>query len=663
MSSIVENAVLTIARSAELSVVVKATIVLVVMHLSLYLASRTTASLRHLILAATFGTLLMLPIMTVVLPTVAVPLAATPPALLGRPVVGTTVAPVERSAQDAADTNEDVPPTPPARSSVPLTTVVQAGWILGVVLFLVPIAVSLAQLRRLRRCARLWLGREPLIQTLATEVGIRRPVRVLLHEDIRVPITCGFARPSVIFPADAAEWSDADIRRAIVHELEHVRRADWLVHLTARFVCAAYWFHVLVWIAWRRLCLEAERACDDAVLNSTQQTDYADQLVRLARRLRDSSPHSALSMASRSDLADRIAAVLDSNQPRGRARISSVLASTVTAAIVVLAVSPLTAVATSGPRDQPVPANQVSLAGVGLIEPGPATQFPSASTPVMSPGHVLAQTTSILQASDVAPLTFIAASVKRNPAGMRSLHRGPIIDGHIFLESDLSGTEITFTGAALRWLIMFAYQVNTYRVLGGPDWMNAGPYGEYFDIEAKAAAPASWDQFRLMMRRLLAERFNLVVRMETRDVPIYELVVADPNGTLGPNLHQATTDCATLRAAAGPDLGRTGIPCGIKLQAGHLAARGMAMDQVAGWLSRNAGRPVVDKTGLGIVDWELTFTPEPLRHHPPDRFPQVDPDGPSLLTALQEQLGLKLEPQEPLGDVLVIDHVEQPRPD
>ena len=88
------------------------------------------------------------------------------------------------------------------------------------------------------------------------------------------------------------------------------------------------------------------------------------------------------------------------------------------------------------------------------------------------------------------------------------------------------------------------------------------------------------------------------------------------------------------------------------------------MATLAGIVSRDAGRKVVDKTGLdGIYDWELTWTPEPLRHHPPDRFPSVDPEGPSLFTAVQEQLGLGLEPEQRLGVVLIIDRVERPTPD
>ena len=92
------------------------------------------------------------------------------------------------------------------------------------------------------------------------------PVELLVHEDIAAPLTCGFSRPCILLPSEAQQWNDSDLRRALVHELEHVRRRDWVIQLAARAACALYWFHPLAWVAWRRLCLEAERACDDAVL-------------------------------------------------------------------------------------------------------------------------------------------------------------------------------------------------------------------------------------------------------------------------------------------------------------------------------------------------------------------------------------------------------------
>ena len=83
---------------------------------------------------------------------------------------------------------------------------------------------------------------------------------------------------------------DTSLRRAFVHELEHVRRRDWWVHLAARVTCALYWFHPLVWIAYRQLTLEAERACDDAVVEREESTQYAEQLVELARRMGAAGP-------------------------------------------------------------------------------------------------------------------------------------------------------------------------------------------------------------------------------------------------------------------------------------------------------------------------------------------------------------------------------------
>jgi uncharacterized protein (TIGR03435 family) len=426
-------------------------------------------------------------------------------------------------------------------------------------------------------------------------------------------------------------------------------------------------------MAWRRLVLEAERACDDAALVNTDRTAYAEQLLRTARRLHSRLAGSAPAMASRSDLAVRIAAVLDPNQRRGRA---GTLGSSLTAAIgliVVLVVSPVFAVATNTTIDKqsesrlrllrdetpqgddhPIPANRLSPVGIAATASRPGMPIRSAASAAATIGPVHGPTASPAQQTNATPLAFTVASVKPNPAGVRGLHRGPII----------SGTEFTWTGALLRWLIMYAYQLDTYRVLGGLEWMNSGPNGDYFDIEATAPVIASPDQFRLMLRKLLAERFNLVVHTETRDTPVYELVVDNPNGRLGPGLRHSDTDCATRRAAAGPDLERSTNPCGINLQIGHSAALGMGMAVLASWLSRDAGRLVVDKTGLdGVFDFDLVYTPEPLRHHPPDRFPQVDPEGPSIFTAVQEQLGLKLEPQEHLGDVLIVDRAEHPTPD
>jgi hypothetical protein len=148
----------------------------------------------------------------------------------------------------------------------------------------------------------------------------------------------------VLLPADALEWTEADVRRAMVHELEHVSRGDWMIQVAARVVCAALWFHPLVWIALRHLTLEAERACDDAVLEGAERTDYAAQLVGLARRLSNARSHSILAMANRSDLSTRVMAILDSTQRRGRVRVLPSIGVVVATVVLAAAAGPVRAV-------------------------------------------------------------------------------------------------------------------------------------------------------------------------------------------------------------------------------------------------------------------------------------------------------------------------------
>jgi bla regulator protein blaR1 len=150
-----------------------------------------------------------------------------------------------------------------------------------------------------------------------------------------------------LLPDEAGEWNEADLRRALVHELEHVRRGDWAIQLAARVTCILYWFHPLVWVALRRLSLEAERAADDAVVRSAEHTEYAEQLVSLAGRLSKARTQPALGMANRSDLSARVSALLDESQRRGRAGWRPTAIALIVACLVVLAIAPVRAVTLS----------------------------------------------------------------------------------------------------------------------------------------------------------------------------------------------------------------------------------------------------------------------------------------------------------------------------
>jgi TonB family protein len=157
-------------------------------------------------------------------------------------------------------------------------------------------------------------------------------------------MTCGVVRPAIVLPADAPGWNPEDLERALVHELAHVARNDWAIHCVARAVCALYWFHPLVWMALRRLELEAERACDDAVLERSEATAYADQLVAVARRL-SAGKSPVLAMANRKDLELRVKSVLDGGRRRGRAGRWCVALASAASVALLLTVSPLRIVA------------------------------------------------------------------------------------------------------------------------------------------------------------------------------------------------------------------------------------------------------------------------------------------------------------------------------
>jgi len=260
-----------------------------------------------------------------------------------------------------------------------------------------------------------------------------------------------------------------------------------------------------------------------------------------------------------------------------------------------------------------------------------------------------------------AVLTYEAASVKPNKSGVQgsSIRRFP-------------GGRLQATNMPLRALITFAYQLQPFQLVEDPGWIR----NDTFDIVAKMEGdpppvmPGSGpDPHMVAMRTLLAERFKLAVHRETRQMDIYELVLARPDGKLGPALKPTTQDCAAMMAAArgGPPPGpapgpNSPVVCGIRGLPGRLVAGAMPMALLASNLSGQVQRIVVDRTGLsGGWDFEITFAPErPLNPPPGVEFPAADPNAPSLFTAMQEQLGLKLQSAKGPVDVLVVERVEQP---
>ena len=253
--------------------------------------------------------------------------------------------------------------------------------------------------------------------------------------------------------------------------------------------------------------------------------------------------------------------------------------------------------------------------------------------------------------SDTDRLQFEVASVKPNNSGSQNSN----MELH-------PGGRITGTNVVLAGLLRTIFNIQPYQLVNAPDWIETAR----FDIEAKADreysaredAPAP--ELLAMLRNLLADRFKLVVHRELREMPAYALINAKADGTLGPQMRRSEIDCEAEAARAfaakrgAPPGQKPVVRCRISTNAGRIVGTGTTITELIRRLSAPLGRAVVDRTGLsGSFDLELQWSPDQA----------ADTPGPSLFTAIQEQLGLKLESQRAPVEVLVIDSVSQLTPD
>ena len=232
---------------------------------------------------------------------------------------------------------------------------------------------------------------------------------------------------------------------------------------------------------------------------------------------------------------------------------------------------------------------------------------------------------------------FEVASIRENKSGLTA-------GG----STSRPGGSYSVTNMTLRSLIWVAYEIPTQRVIGGPNWIDS----MRFDIAAKAAGDPDPEMVRVMLKSLLRDRFKLVVREEKRDLPVYALVVARRDGVLGPRMRPNPLDCndrvalQKARAEAAPNSIR---PCELRFMPSRMQLGAAKIAAILDNLSEIAGRPVVDRTGLsGTYDIELQWAPT------------ADADGVSIFTAIQEQLGLRLETSTAPLDVVVIESADRP---
>ena len=199
---------------------------------------------------------------------------------------------------------------------------------------------------------------------------------------------------------------------------------------------------------------------------------------------------------------------------------------------------------------------------------------------------------------------------------------------------DVSRGRVTATNASLRTLVRSAYDIQNFQFAGGPVWLDS----DAFDIAATTGdgADISHDQYRALLRGMLADRFRLKVHWETRQSDVYALVIAKNGSKL-----KEDTDPAK----------ESGLNTNKTAHEGRIVATNAPMLYLSNRLSNQLSHPVIDKTGLqGKYDWTLVWDPDP----------GPDSTTPSLFTAVQEQLGLKLDPQKGPVETLVIDSVARP---
>jgi bla regulator protein blaR1 len=495
-----------------------------------------------------------------------------------------------------------------------------AVWIVGAVILLTAWAVRWRRISRIARSSPPMTDGAVLEELRALEhrAGLSHPIAVVTSSSSFEPGVFGVVAPTLIWPSGLeAHLSREQVRAILAHEVVHVRRRDNLMALAHLLAQAAFWFHPMVWWIGARLVDERERACDEAVLDAgSERHSYAESILTTCRLFTE-SPLACVSGVTGADLKKRIEHIMTSDV---RSRLN-------------MWKKGLLAVAGSAALAVPF------VIGVVRVQPA------------------LAQGGNSNAAFDVT-------SVKPNNSGSGMIRMLPAANGGWQAEN-----------VPLGMLVRLAFQLQDNQIVGGPKWL----FEDRFDVMGSGTAPGRDGPMFDKVKQMLADRFKLVTHVETREQSMYALVLARSDGKLGEKMTPSTADCTPTgpngrgRGQGAPPAPGERPKCGVMIGPGKLMVGGQTMAAFATNLSRFAGGIVVDKTNLkGTYDIELTYAPDPGisltgRDLPPQPGAPPPPaaigDAPSLFSAVQEQLGLKLDATKGPVDVLVIDSAEKPRPD
>ena len=497
----------------------------------------------------------------------------------------------------------------------PLPALLAAAWLCGLA---VVFFVWYARWRRisaaLQEAAPLREGREvEALRRMERTGGTRKRIEMLLSRASLEPGIFGIARPVLLWPEGISErLGDAHLDAILAHEVCHVRHRDNLTAAMHMVVEAIFWFHPLVWWLGARLMEERERACDEEVLAmGSERQVYAESILRICEFC-VGSPLACVSGVTGADLKKRIVHIMTRNVVRKLDFSRKLL---LCAAGVMAVALPVV---------------------FGLVKP------------IQGRAEPPAQNTTVLT------LGYESVSIK--PAH----NTGGIVRSRMMMMPD----GFTATNVTLHDVIRVAYGVKDNQISGGPDWLNSEIYDVATKIDKSVAdelRKLSEDRRALenqrLLQALLADRFRLALHRETKELPAYTLVIAQN----GPKLQEAKSGDTYPNGVKGLD----GLPLGphtMNMGEGVLTGQGVPVATLVGSLSRQlGGRLVVDKTGLsGKYDFALQWTPKEGGQPGTDSAASTQSSGPSIFAAMEEQLGLKLEPQTVATEILAIDHVERP---
>lgn len=525
------------------------------------------------------------------------------------PAAGSRVSPVMPSATSAN-----------AFHWLPATLV--ALWLCGFVLVLLVWYVRWRRISAIvREAAPLREGRiAAALRRMERRGGLRARSELLLSPASLEPGIFGIFKPVLIWPQGISEHlQDAHVEAILAHELGHVHRRDNLAAAIHMMVEAIFWFHPLVWWLATRLEEERELACDEEVLRwGSQPRDYAESILKTCEFCVGSSLE-CVSGVTGADLKKRIIRIMTPHALHNLSLSRKLL------------LGGLAVAAVAGP------------VGFGLM-----------NTP-----QIRAQVTS----TTGAPMpSFEVASIKLDRSGEPG--------SRILREPG----GLVMTRVTAKLLISFAYDVKDFQISGGTNWLNSDRYDvdakiEDADVTAMEKLPPdqSTEQLRLRVQSLLTDRFQLKLHRDSKELPVYALVVAKN----GPKLEEAKPGDTYPNAIKGPD-GKPLRSMGMmRMGGGEIRGQGIPISNLVMMLSQQLGRSVLDQTGLkGSYNIDLKWTPDQSQHAmpmgpdagppPTESAPAPDTSGPSIFTALQEQLGLKLESTKGPVEFLVIDHIEKP---